>query len=345
MRGATLIGPTSRVRLLCSLLLVCFLVLAGRAAHLTVFESRGKGWGQRQLRAVLRLPAPRGMILDRRDVELAITLQAPSIYVVPRDVEDRQATASALATVLGVDVAPLAAKLGAREQFTFVKRWASSSEATKIRALGLAGVGILKESRRAYPAGALAGQLIGFPNIDGKGVRGIEKLEDDTLRGEAQTVRVERIARGRVLADDRKLPSTAGGDVRLTIDSALQAEAEGALAVTVAKTRARGGIVVVIDPRNGDILALAEAPATNPNFFRASDFSSTRSQAFLDALEPGSTLKAFLLAGALDARVISPHDTFDTSPGWFRVRGKTIRDHHDYGKISTGEILQVSISQ
>ncbi len=342
MRGAALIGPTRRVRLLGSLMLGGFLILAARAAHLTVFDSRGKGWGESQLAAVLSLPAPRGMILDRRGVELAITLQAPSVYVVPRDVEDKQATARALARVLGLNAELLATELQNRDHFTFVKRWASNREATQIRALDLAGVGILKEPRRAYPAGALAGQLIGFPNIDGKGVRGIERLEDDTLRGEKQSVRVERVAGGRLLADVRELPSTAGGDIRLTIDAALQAEAEAALARAIAKSGARGGIVVVIDPRNGDILALAEAPATNPNFFRAAEFQSTRSHAFLDALEPGSTLKAFLVAGALDAHVVSKNDMFDTAPGWLRVPGKTIRDHHDYGRISVGEILQVS---
>lgn len=343
MRAATLEGPSRRLRALCGVLLLAFLVLAGRAAHLTVFDSRGRGWGDRQFHTVLRLPAPRGLIVDRRGVELAVTVESPSIYVVPDELGDRDATARALAGVLGQESKALADELRGRRRFTFLKRWASREQAERIRALELPGVGILKEPRRAYPAGALAGQVIGFANIDGEGVRAIEQKEDRILRGRERTVTVERDARGRLLVVDPSLPrDTAGGDVRLTLDAALQAAAEGALADLVEKTGARGGTVVTLDPHTGDILSLAEYPPTDPNFFRTSDFGSTRSRAFLDALEPGSTMKVFLVAGALDEGVIAPDERFDTGPGWIRVPGKTIHDHHPYGVIDVREVLQVS---
>lgn len=343
MRAASLSGPTRRLRLLCVLMLSAFLVLAVRAAHLTVFDSRGKGWGDRQIRTVLRLPAPRGLIVDRRGVELAVTVPAPSVYVVPDDLVDRDATARALARILGHDPEKLTQELRRRQRFTFVKRWATREQADRIRALELPGVGILKEPRRAYPAGALAGQLIGFANIDGEGVRAIEQQEDRALRGRERTVTVERDARGRLLVVDPSLPrDTAGGDVRLTLDATFQAAAEGALATLVERTGSRGGAVVTLDPKTGDILSLAEYPPTDPNVFRTLDFPSTRSRSFLDAVEPGSTLKAFLVAGALDAGVLDPNEMIDTGEGWLRVPGKTVRDHHPYGVISVPEVLQVS---
>lgn len=343
MRSATLSGPSRRLRLLAVLLLSSFLVLAARAAHLTLLDSRGKGRGQRQITKVLQLPAPRGLIVDRRGVELAVTIPAPSIYVVPHALGDRRQTARKLAHALGMDPATLAADLERRTRFAFVKRWTTREEAETIRKLELPGVGILKEPRRAYPAGALAGQLIGFANIDEEGVRGIEQQEDRALRGRARTVTVERDARGRHLVVDPSLPrDTAGADVRLTLDAKLQAAAEGALASLVERTGAKGGSVVTLDPRTGDILSLAEHPPTDPNDFRSLDFKSTRSRAFHDAVEPGSTFKVFLVAGALDAGVIQSDEMIETSPGWLRIPGKTIRDHEDYGRISIAQILEIS---
>ncbi|MFP6629380.1 MAG: penicillin-binding transpeptidase domain-containing protein [Myxococcota bacterium] len=343
MRSATLSGPSRRLRLLAVLLLSSFLVLAARAAHLTLLDSRGKGRGQRQITKVLQLPAPRGLIVDRRGVELAVTIPAPSIYVVPHALGDRRQTAQKLAHALGMDPATLAADLERRTRFAFVKRWTTREEAETIRKLDLPGVGILKEPRRAYPAGALAGQLIGFANIDEEGVRGIEQQEDRALRGRARTVTVERDARGRHLVVDPSLPrDTAGADVRLTLDAKLQAAAEGALASLVERTGAKGGSVVTLDPRTGDILSLAEHPPTDPNDFRSLDFKSTRSRAFHDAVEPGSTFKVFLVAGALDAGVIQSDEMIETSPGWLRIPGKTIRDHEDYGRISIAQILEIS---
>ncbi len=343
MRAATLSGPSRRLRLLCLLFLAAFLVLAARATHLTVFDSRGKGWGERQIHTVLRLSAPRGLIVDRRGVELAVTVQSPSIYVVPDDLDDRAQTAGALARILDLDARDLAGQLERRQRFSFVKRWVTRDEAERVRELELPGVGILKEPRRAYPAGALAGQLVGFANIDGEGVRGIEQQHDRTLRGRERAVIVERTADRRLLVVDPSLPrDMAGNDVRLTLDATLQAAAEGALAAAVERSGARGGVAVTLDPKTGDILSLAEWPPTDPNVFRQLDFPSTRSRAFLDAFEPGSTMKAFLVAGALDAGVVRPDESFDTGPGWLRVPGKTVRDHRPYGVIDLSEVLQVS---
>jgi cell division protein FtsI (penicillin-binding protein 3) len=184
---------------------------------------------------------------------------------------------------------------------------------------------------------------VGFANIDGLGVRGIEQLENDWLRGMARRIPVERDALGRLLwMGGEENWNTAGGDIALTIDARLQAETEAALSETVAATGARGGVVVVMDPWTGDVLTLAENPGFDPNQFRNLNFASTRSQAFLDAVDPGSTLKTFLVAAALDAGAIQLSDVFDCENGSFRVPGKTIRDFKPHGRLSVADILRVS---
>jgi cell division protein FtsI (penicillin-binding protein 3) len=202
---------------------------------------------------------------------------------------------------------------------------------------------VLHEPRRTYPQKQLAAQIVGFANIDGVGVRGIEQQEDDWLRGTARWLPAERDARGRLLiSGGGQQWSTAGGDIALTLDATLQAEAEAALREAVEQTGAQGGVAISMDPHSGDILALAEVPAFDPNHFRSLEYKGTRSRAFLDAAEPGSTLKAFLVAAALEKRAVTGEDRFDCENGSFRVPGKTIRDAHPHGVLSTAEILRVS---
>jgi cell division protein FtsI (penicillin-binding protein 3) len=154
---------------------------------------------------------------------------------------------------------------------------------------------------------------------------------------------VERDARGRLLVNaGEERWSTAGGDITLTIDAALQADAEAALGAAVEATGARGGVAIAMNPRTGDILALAEAPAFDPNHFRKLDYRTTRSHAFLDAADPGSTLKAFLMAAALENATVTPDTAFDCESGAFRVPGSTIHDSHPHGLLSATEILRVS---
>jgi cell division protein FtsI (penicillin-binding protein 3) len=202
---------------------------------------------------------------------------------------------------------------------------------------------VLDEPRRIYPHRQLAAQLVGFANIDGQGVRGIEEQEDDWLRGLERRIPVERDARGRKLwiGGDSQW-STKGGDVALTIDATLQAQAEEALRETIAASGARGGIVVAMDPWTGDILALAENPSFDPNHFRSLEFASTRSRAFADAIDPGSTLKTFLIAAALEEGVIQVDDIVDCEDGSFKIPGKVIHDHHPNGELTPAGILRVS---
>jgi cell division protein FtsI (penicillin-binding protein 3) len=319
------------------------LLLAGRAGHLTVAHTRARTLYDQQIQTEQRLSAARGTIFDRTGRELAITTEAESIYALPRLIEDRAAAASALSNALGADLAYVARRLTAHEGFTYIARWVEPDVAERVRALELPGIGIDREPRRSYPADELAAPLLGFANIDGQGVRGIEQLEDDWLTGRPRRVRVERDARGRALALHSTDPrDVQGGDVALTLDAVMQGAAEAALLDAVKEHDALGGLVLTLDPKNGDVLALAEAPGFDPNQFRHLKFHETRSRAFSDAVEAGSTMKAFLVAAALDARAVTPDQTFDTEEGFIRVRGKTIRDRRPFGVVTPSDILRVS---
>jgi cell division protein FtsI (penicillin-binding protein 3) len=343
VRAADLRGVSLRARLTGAGLLLCFLALAGRAAHLTVIDRRGFERGAAQTDTVLRLAPARGTIVDKTGAELAVTVPAPSVYAVPREVADPNQAAKALARVLALSPVKLEAQLRRKTPFVFVKRLLSPEQAAAVSKLELAGVGLVEEPRRAYPQGALAGPLVGFSNIDGVGARGIEQMEDAWLSGKAQRVPVERDARGRLLAfADYDPRSSAGGDVALTLDAMLQSEAEAALHEVVKATGGRGGLVIVLDPATGDLLALAEAPGFDPNAFRTTPYGATRAHAFLDAADPGSTAKPFVVAAALERGVLAEHEIIDCENGSYRVPGKTLRDTHPHKLLDPSGILRVS---
>ena len=344
MRSADLRHAAIRLRAIGCVLALGLVVLGARATHLAVLDARGAARGDNQTRSTWRIPAPRGLIVDRHGAELAVTVRAPSVYAIPPLVTEPEAAARELARLLDVPEAKLAAKLTRKGQFAYLSRWVSEKIASEVEALGLPGVAILREPKRAYPHRELASHLIGFANIDGDGVRGIEQLEDAWLRGSAQAAQVQRDARRRALAlEALDLRSAQGGDVSLTLDATLQAEAEEALAEGVAKARAKGGLVVTLDPHNGDVLALAEWPRFDPNRFRTTPYETTRSRAFLDAIEPGSTMKPFVIAAALERGVLGPNDAIDTGlTGTWRVPGKTLRDFKPYGVLDPTGIIRVS---
>jgi len=319
------------------------LVLAGRAAHLTVDNGRTTRLFEAQIRTSQALAPARGMIVDRHGRELAVTTESASIYALPRLVPDTAGTAARLSELLGLEAARIERRLVEHDRFVYLARWVEPGVAERVEALGLAGIGIDPEPRRSYPAGRLAAPLIGFANIDGEGVRGIEQLENAWLKGQRRRVLVERDARGRALALHARDPrTTVGGEIALTLDAAMQGAAEAALAEAVAQHAALGGTVITLDPKTGDVLALAEAPGFDPNRFRDLDYAETRARAFTDLVEAGSTMKAFLVASALDAGSIAPETELDTGEGWMRVPGKTIRDNRAHGLLRPADVLRVS---
>ncbi|MDG2334177.1 MAG: penicillin-binding transpeptidase domain-containing protein [Myxococcota bacterium] len=343
MRSQALRSSVIRVRTLQILLVLGFLALAIRAGQLTVGETRGGAQGERQVQRQLELPGARGLILDRDHRELAISVEAPSIYVSPQNFVDSKATIAALARILERPESSLVERIGERKKFVYLARWVSPDQAEAIAKLDLPGVGIEKEPRRTYPAGPMAASLLGFVDIDGTGRRGVEQMMDSWLKGKSRRIDVKRDARGRVLAnpsfDSREI---AGGDIVLALDAALQAQAEAALAESMESSGARRGLVIVVEPSTGDILTLAEAPGFDPNAFRKLNYADTRSRAFTDAVEPGSTFKSFLVAAALDEGILDGDTIVDTGDGKLQLPGKIIEDKRKLGATDAAGVLRQS---
>jgi cell division protein FtsI (penicillin-binding protein 3) len=343
VRAPELRGSVRRLGAARSLLVLAFVGLAARGIHLTLIDPRGSERGIEQLRTTIALAPERGLILDRNGSELALTVKAPSLFAVPSKVADPAATARVLAKELGADARRIEAQLRRRGHFAYLARWVTPKQAERVRALALPGIEVMHEPRRVYPHRELAAHAVGFANIDGEGIRGVEEQENGFLRGQARKIPVERDARGRLMIGTAPDPdATAGGDLMLTLDATLQADAERALDAAIASTQSRAGLVVSLDPRSGEILALAERPTFDPNRFRDLHFPDTRSRAFLDAFEPGSTFKTFVISAALEAGAVDLEDRFDCENGRFPVPGKVIRDSHPHGVLSVAEVLQVS---
>jgi cell division protein FtsI (penicillin-binding protein 3) len=343
MKSADVRRSARRIATAGAALVLAFAGLGVRAVQLSLFDQRAAARGDAQSLRTLTLPPERGAIVDRDGAALALSVDAPSVYVVPDQIDEPQRVARALGRVLGVDAHRLAAHLREASGFRFVERWVTREQAQRVQALGLAGVGVVDEPRRIYPHRTLAARQLGFANIDGRGVRGIEQQEDAWLRGTTRRLPVERDGSGRLmLVSGGTTWGTAGGDVALTLDAPLQAEAEHALEQAVAASGARGGLVISLDPFTGEIYTLAESPSFDPNAFRTLRYDATRSTAWLDALEPGSTFKAFLIASALERGSLQPDDTIDCEQGSLRIPGKTIRDHHPHGELDPAGILRVS---
>lgn len=332
-----------RLTVVRQLFLATLVILALRVIHLTVISDRGAAKGSAQVLTSFTLAPERGTIIDRTGAELAVSVKSPSVYAVASEIEDPKATAKQLAKILGVPHAQIENRLAQHRGFAFLQRWITPEQAKKIVDLDLPGIGIVSEPHRVYPYRELAAPLIGFANIDGRGVRGIEESQENWLHGNERKIPVERDARGRLLALPGTNPRDAvGGDIMLTLHAAMQADAEAALDAALKKTGARSGIVIAMDPYTGDLLAVAERPVFDPNRFRETPFAQTRSRAFLDAYEPGSTMKAFLVAAALDRNAIRTDELFHCENGSYRVPGKTIRDHDPHGLLDARSILQVS---
>jgi cell division protein FtsI (penicillin-binding protein 3) len=297
------------------------------------------------VRQVVQKPR-RGVITDRSGVLLAGSADAESVYADPalvvRGGEPKRA-AKRLAKALGVDARALEKRLSnADSRFTWVKRRAAPAEVAAVKALGIAGVAVVPETRRYYPKSTLAAHLLGFVGDDGEGLEGAEHAFDDVLRGELSRVASLRDGAGKLVFHDAPTTGRAreGARVELTIDTALQLAAERALAAAVQGSRAISGMAVALDPRTGEVLAMASAPAFNPNAPRRGE--TMRNRVVTDTYEPGSTLKTFTIAGAIDRGVLAPLDAIDCENGRYAIGAHVIRDTHPLGWVGPSKILSQS---
>ena len=337
------------VRRLVALLAVMTLAFGAIFVRLTVLQVsqaasfRDRAWAQR-VRTV-ELPAARGQILDRGGEPLAISLEARDVYADPRYVQDPWATATELAPLLDLPVAELAGLLTRGTTFVYLARQVDRDRAERIEGLGLPGIGFLETSRRYYPAGTLAAQVLGFVGIDGEGLSGLEAGFEDLLAGVPGERTQELGPQGQPIGggvDVERIP-VAGSALVTTIDRDFQYQAEQALADAVAANGASGGTVIVMDPNTGDILAMANYPWFDPNDFEEAERGTYRNRAVTDAFEPGSTNKVITATAAVDRRAIALEQELSV-PWQMRVGEFTIHDAHPHPTMpmTLGDIIAES---
>jgi cell division protein FtsI/penicillin-binding protein 2 len=343
---------SARLRMLFALFAVASLVLSARLAYWqTVGRPELLGRATDQVRSDLVLPAQRGVIRDRGGAILATTVQLRSLYAIPsrmtdRDKNDLRATvAAAIAPILGEKADVLRAAFSSGAEWLFVRRRLSEATADRIAALHLPGLGFELEPKRLYPNGAIASAVMGFVNDDGVGQYGVEGRYDAALRGVDGRIVVEQDPERRELALGLRTAVSAqdGQDLGLTIDLAIQTAAERELAAAVEREKAASGSVVVMDPRDGAILALASWPTYDPARVGTSDPEALRDRTIAWTYEPGSTMKPITIAAALDKGVVTPTTTYD-DVGYAIIGGRKLSNAlgRAYGPTTVTQVLERS---
>jgi len=319
-------------------------IIWARAYQLQVLEKdRLSSIARAGYKGVITLPPKRGTIYDRDGDELAVSVEVESVYAHPNLVVKKASTARHLAKILNEDEGRILKTLKSKKPFVWVARKIPQETAGAIKALELGGIGFTRDSRRYYPGREIAAHLIGFAGDDNQGLEGLEKRYDDVLRGPELSLVKMRDALGRPFFISRPgLEDHEMGNLILTIDKDIQYRAQRALGEVVKRTGAKAGHALVIDPQTGEILAMAVIPQFNPNEFRGLHPSRWRNRIVTDSYEPGSVVKIFLLAAALEEGVVTPNTMFDCEMGAFRVSGHVIHDTKEHGILSVKDIIVYS---
>ena len=334
-------------RLLLGGLMLCgFAVLAARSAQLQLVDREFlQGQADARHLRVVQVPAHRGMITDRNGEPLAISTPVQSVWVNPGELVASRNELSQLARLLGLDADSVRRLLGQRQgrEFVYLRRHLSPDRAQQVADLEWPGVYLQREYRRYYPAGEVAAHLVGFTNIDDEGQEGLELAFNDWLSGEAGAKRVIKDGRRHIIENVENIRSARPGKaLKLSIDRRIQYLAYRELKAAVRQHGARSGSAVVLDNRSGEVLAQVNQPSFNPNNRKRLKADRMRNRAVTDVFEPGSTMKPFVIATALETGRYAVGTRIDTSPGLFQVGIHTIRDMHDYGTLDLTGVIRKS---
>ena len=339
-RGAR---PALRLFALLGVMTLALVGVGGRLVHLQVLKAESfETLGARQRVRNVVLPAKRGSILDRNGVPLAMSIDARAIYANPKLVSDAAGAAAAIGPLLGIEPRLLQERMTRDAPFVYLARKVDLGAAERVMALELPGIGSLDEIKRVYPAGALGAQVVGFVGTDNNGLAGLEAGWEKLLAGVDGEEIMEQDPHGRPIPNGTsrvRLPER-GQDVILTIDRDIQFAAEQALDRALATTGARSGTAIVLEPRTGDVLAMANWPKLDPTTLTGAPAELLRNRAVQDAYEPGSVNKVITAAAALEARLTHPGEMLRI-PDRFRIADKTFRDFqsHSPWKITYAEAL------
>jgi cell division protein FtsI (penicillin-binding protein 3) len=341
---ATLKG---RLRAAAILLALWTAAIEVRLIYLQVFERADLvARADKQQLRTRETPAKRGDLVDRRGRVLATSVDADTVYAVPSEIADADGVAAKVCRALDdckdVERRSIAERFRRRGAFAYVRRQISPEEKARIEAMDLDGIGFMTESKRFYPNKELASHLLGWVGIDNTGLSGVEYTYDQQIRGKPGKILVQTDARRHAYSRD-EWPPTAGSTIELTIDEYLQHVAERELRAGVLQNRAKGGTAIIMNPRTGEILAMANEPTFNPNAYRDSHEVERRNRAVQDLYEPGSTFKVVTASAAIEEKVMPIDTMIDTNPGILRIPGRwkpiTEASHHNYHVLSFSDVI------
>ena len=337
--------PVWRARFVLAGFGAAFAVLAGRSLYLQAMKTEFlQGKGEARYSRVLEVPATRGRILDRNGEALAVSTPVKSIWAIPGDVVASGAQKRRLAAILTLGQKELDRKLAdTSSEFVYLRRQIAPETAERIAALGIPGIYQHPEYRRYYPGGEVTAHVVGFTGVDDAGQEGIELAYQDWLGGKPGSRRVIKDRLGRVVEDIESIRTARDGrDLSLSIDAKIQSLAFGALKDAVAQHRAKAGALVAVDVRTGEVVALANVPSYNPNNRARLSGAQLRNRAMTDVFEPGSTLKPFTVALALELGQVRPKTRIQTAGGRMTLANYTIHDAHAARAMTVSEIIQKS---
>lgn len=327
-----------------------YLSLMARTAYIQIIEpDMLKKQGDLRSLRVAANTVQRGSIVDRNGDELAISVPVETVWADPKIIMDNNALAKtkhwqALADVLDQDINKLTARVvkNSRKRFIYLERKISPAVANYIKELKIPGIHLRKESKRFYPAGEISAHIIGFTNVDDKGIEGIERIYDELLTGTGGAKRFRKDAKGRKIEIISVEEAKQAQDITLSIDQRIQAIAYKELKGAVQAFKASSGSVVVVNVHTGEILAMTNSPSYNPNNRRNTAIHRFRNRAITDVYEPGSTMKPLTALTALEFGSVKPNSIINTSPGWMRLGGRRVSDPINRGKLSVEDILVTS---
>jgi cell division protein FtsI/penicillin-binding protein 2 len=333
----------TRVWVVAAVVMVWAVGIEARLAWLQVVQRDELAtWAARQQRRTVAIPGKRGDILDRHGRILALSVDGDAISAVPSALDNPARAAESLCRVLegctDKERVQILQRFQLKREFVYVRRQASAQDARKVTALNLPGIAINKEPRRYYPSGALGAHLLGWVSTENAGASGIELAYDSKIRGRDGTVVIDIDARRHVFGRVER-PSTTGATLELTIDSYLQHVTERELHQAVVDSRAASGMAIILDPRTGEILALANEPTFDPNEPLRGDLDSRRNRAVQDVYEPGSTFKLVTASAALEEHVATPAEMFDASAGFIRIGSRQVNDTANHGVLSFTDVI------
>jgi cell division protein FtsI (penicillin-binding protein 3) len=334
-----------RIILVGSILLASFAVILIRAAKLQFLPAPKieKRLASRKPRMMPTTKASRGHLLDRNGVELAVSLKTDSVFVDPKLVADRKKVTKELSQVLKISKKQIFRQVKSSGRFAWIKRRIDPLLSTQVRNLDLEGIYLLPEGRRFYPHREMAAHLLGFVNIDLKGLEGVEFAYNKQLKGTPSVLEGVRDARGHfIYTRGVKDPGEPGQDIQLTIDTYIQHAVEVELKEAILETEAEAGMAIALDPHTGEVLALANQPTFNPNIYWNYKPSAWKNRALNYIYEPGSTFKVFLIATALEEGIVSLEDQFYCRKRSLSIQGKIIRDNHHFDWLDIAGILKHS---